>query len=1426
MNHGGDFQNSPTHLQGSILQSGSPIDSIPHESNPPQDPFALIDLAAPDPPQNVSYAQKPGDPSLSSKSFAEDLVGLQPSSVDLSKSATNKRNSAEPVSLLPSQTRSLGRNKRGGNRFDEFSHNRCSTPESIVSEIQRAQAMVDPLPVDPYTQWYQLMQNYYRQFYPGCEFGNPPGRSHVQRSQRHVPISAVTLTQTPGQAVKQQQVQQHFQPPFNFPGWPQMPIQGRLGLPGGQITNPSQMQMPGFGQASDYPAYYYQYYLGALAAANGFPFPTGRTTPKVLPNRPKDGEPGRVELLDISQLASNVVAEITNRLSAVSMTSRGNKTAAHHQQHFSSSYINTNEDDLDSRIGEDELAEEEEEEEYIGLVNAWDRTDHVLYPGPLCLGATLKHDVQAFLRGKVEDIQDRMPIDWDSASLLLSYLELLIKNNGVVHPGDVVNLLMGSDSSRFVYDYPPSNNISSVSPFPTLANRVTRQSSFNVTPITAMGGGSGGLYLDSNSGRESPRVALTHSASMRAFQQQPESGRASVAGSSTGGMSISRMMRKGLLAEYGNAQERDAAALQRFRELLMHGHPLKALDQACQTQLWGHAFALAMRLGSGPLDRVMEKFLSRAVNPSDPLLTLYQLTAGEIPRSVDQLAYTGGTDTGDWRPHLAMLLSAPEGHGDLARDSLERMGESLLARRLLFAAHLCFLLAANYSNQGTTATPHLPPRIWLLGISAPSNSSEECSGRFVITSEVERAPTEAIQLTEIYEFALALATRDKHFFLPNFLPFKFAYCLRLVDAGLIEKAFRYLEMLSDSVSNLVQELEESDMSPIDLRALYLIASQCLRLSERLQHHPEVGSFEMEGVSRCHVLRESSAPPCPQWIERLRGVCQRISSLLGLPNSDRPYVDPLRVSPSEEPSDQDPPQDQRPTQQQQQQQQVPQIRKTVFPTVQQHQQSHLQHQRNLPAQPNQPPQQQQIIHQSPHAHQVQQQPKKIATLENTHLPRQQCQPAVHDDAPSPPQTSSSTSPQEQQQIRMPLEVPNAPPSPQQPQQNQLLGQSLAPIPPSSTPTVRMENSQVPLRSPVTAANNNLPFFVPTFNPSSEPIVEPVTNSETSASGYDYFAGLARPPQPISRSRTVSMTSSQDDSTPHLSSPSPTDPSSTSPVPHQVPQVPDQISRRSSGIVQQPPTNSSGYLKFNQEQCGRPKAYKRPHNRIIFQGGNYDNNSSDGERIPTPRLSFEFSQKSLLRDNRIRNVQKDTKINHAPPFTTAPPHPPVSSDNDCKSNGQTQQPQQQSPSEIQEEEKKGDDSGGQSGKSGWLSGLLGRIKGGQEVYLPDDSNPTIVWDEATGRWRDKLGGDQEDDTPPPPPQMPTVPSMSQNSTPVGHPGVQPPLRTLATGGGGSSISSGGAISRSRYVNVLGKQGVSSGPKAVQLTPPLPTTFLPPS
>ena len=268
-----------------------------------------------------------------------------------------------------------------------------------------------------------------------------------------------------------------------------------------------------------------------------------------------------------------------------------------------------------------------------------------------------------------------------------------------------------------------------------------------------------------------------------------------------------------------------------------------------------------------------------------------------------------GTDTGDWRPHLAMLLSAPEGHEDLAREALERLGESLLARRLLFAAHLCFLLAASANSAGPSGPPQLPSRIWLLGVPSPQKAEmDEAGGRFVMSVAVERASAEAVQLTEVYEYALALATRDKHFFLPQLLvsiylslygggrlfvifsspinlnlfhlqPFKFAYCLRLIDAGLIEKAFRYLEVLCNSISTLLEaEMEESDISSTDLRGLFPMASQCLRLAEQLRHHPEVDSFDSTssilGPQQVHHNAGRT-----DWLDRLRNVYNGVCGLV-------------------------------------------------------------------------------------------------------------------------------------------------------------------------------------------------------------------------------------------------------------------------------------------------------------------------------------------------------------------------------------------------------------------------------------------------------------------------------------------------------------------------------------------------------------------
>uniref|UniRef100_A0A5K3F5U8 Sec16_C domain-containing protein n=1 Tax=Mesocestoides corti TaxID=53468 RepID=A0A5K3F5U8_MESCO len=1229
-------------------------------------------------------------------------------------------------SLLPSHSKTSKRHFRAsGNRREEVLRNRPSTPESIASEIRRAQEMVDTIPVDPYTQWYQVMQDYYKQFYPGYDFGN---KSQAPRQQqRHVPKSAVLLTHHPAQSTAQPP--QGTLPVFaGMPGWPGLP-QSRT------AHNQSVPQMP------DYAAYYYQYYFGAMAAAGGWPVPAGRTTPKVfiephiratlstpglliqvLPNRPQEGEPGRVELLDVCQLAADVVAEVSSRLADIShSTSKLHRSTAvfppplHGSSEGQASTLSDNE-------------EADGDEEYIALITAWDRTDHTFYPGPLCHGTTLKHDVQAFLRGRVEDIDDHILTDWDSAGLLLSYLELLVKNNGIAQAGDVINLLL-EDDNPMAYDYTTAAT-TSASPFfndrSSTLPALHRQSSFRGNYLY----NSTTVPTDDLYARGSPRT-LTHSASTA---------------SSTSGASISKLLRKGVLAGASSVQERDTASLNRYRELLLHGHPLKALDQACQQQLWGHAFALAHRMGPAALERVMERFLVKAVDPADPLITLYQLTAGEMPRYVNQLACATVADARDWRRHVAMLLSAPEGHEGLTREALEHVGQSLLTHHLLFAAHLCFLLAAASATSASSA-PHFPHSVWLLGVEAPKTT--EVQNRFAMTTAVERAPTEAIQLTEVYEYALALATRDKHFFLPQFLPFKFAYCLRLLDAGLVEKAFRYLMVLSHALVTLLEQ-PDSDLSPAEIRSLFLMISQCLRLSEQLQCHPEVGSFESGDILGGGSSRRSAVNL--DWLERLREVYLRMCGVLGLATEYHPYSDSLRrpqedgegQEPPEDPSAMHPPAASTPFQARQDR--PPSTRPPQQP---EHQHHHVHHQNPQASVTNYQSSTPVHITSTSQAHET-------PGTEPASHPSITGAPHHHSEASHPSRRPSHASVKDVV-VSRPAEVP--PPSHASSSTHQAestTSSSSSAIEPGHASAVSQPPFSAP-RDPQPATNSvNYDFFVPAV---SGDRANPDASSDPPP--YDYFAGLSMTQHAASRSRTVSVASSHE----------------------------------SSSLA----TSASPSLAGG------------------GGGGAHPANAAFRPRQPS-------TSESTLRDSRSRNTGRASLPGEAPPshaqhpppvFTTAPPQPPVSKPRPTK----THREPQPEPEQAQSDEAKAN----ATGKSGWFSGLFGRRKGGQEVYLPDDSNPSIVWDEAAGCWRDLRSTESEDATPPPPPMM--MPTMSS-------PAVAPPGPPQPLGGGASGsrrTTTTATSARSRYVNVLANQTAGAeklGAPALQPPLPIPPTLMPPS
>ncbi|XP_053601956.1 protein transport protein Sec16A isoform X3 [Plodia interpunctella] len=130
-------------------------------------------------------------------------------------------------------------------------------------------------------------------------------------------------------------------------------------------------------------------------------------------------------------------------------------------------------------------------------------------------------------------------------------------------------------------------------------------------------------------------------------------------------------------------------------------------------------------------------------------------------------------------------------------------------------------------------------------------------------------------------------------------------------------------------------------------------------------------------------------------------------------------------------------------------------------------------------------------------------------------------------------------------------------------------------------------------------------------------------------------------------------------------------------------------------------------------------------------------------------------------------------------------------------------------------KGREDGGK--RSGWLGGLLGKLalRAPQQMILPDDSDPTIVWDEQNKRWRNKDGDDDVSGPPPPPPKItpPALALQRSSSPPLQAPAgaAAPPVTNIF------KMQKGRHIKKS-YVDVLNPGGAArAAPDAAPPPPP---------
>ncbi|KAM7054103.1 protein transport protein Sec16B isoform 7-T12 [Molossus nigricans] len=279
-----------------------------------------------------------------------------------------------------------------------------------------------------------------------------------------------------------------------------------------------------------------------------------------------------------------------------------------------------------------------------------------------------------------------------------------------------------------------------------------------------------------------------------------------------------------LTGEIPPSMETPAQIVEKFTKLLYYGRKKATLEWAMKNHLWGHALFLSSKMDPRTYNWVMSGFTSTlALN--DPLQTLFQLMSGRIPQAA---TCCGDKQWGDWRPHLAVILSNQGGDPELHQRAIVTMGDTLAGKGLVEAAHFCYVMAHVPFGHYTVKTDHLA----LLG----SSHSQEF-WKF--------ATTEAIQRTEIFEYCQMLGRPQS--FIPSFQVYKLLYASRLADYGLASQALHYCEAIGTALLS-----QGGSSHPVLLGELIKLAEK-LKLSDPLVTERRRGGRDLE----------------PDWLRSLR-----------------------------------------------------------------------------------------------------------------------------------------------------------------------------------------------------------------------------------------------------------------------------------------------------------------------------------------------------------------------------------------------------------------------------------------------------------------------------------------------------------------------------------------------------------------------------
>ncbi|KAL4918095.1 Sec23-binding domain of Sec16-domain-containing protein [Aspergillus aurantiobrunneus] len=254
----------------------------------------------------------------------------------------------------------------------------------------------------------------------------------------------------------------------------------------------------------------------------------------------------------------------------------------------------------------------------------------------------------------------------------------------------------------------------------------------------------------------------------------------------------------------------DSKSLGALHNNLLLGEREKAVWNAADNRLWGHAMIIASTLDRAVWKQVVQEFVRREVRSTggnaESLAALYEIFAGNSEESVDELVplsaraglqmiskVDGHSTSKDalaglesWKDTLGLVLSnrSPEDH-----QALLALGRLLLSYGRVEAAHICLI----FSRAAVFGGPNdHQANIVLLGVD------------HVHSSPTALLDDDAILLTEAYEYATSVLAGSSMSTLPHLLAFKLVHAWSLTDQGRKSEAQQYCDAVGAALKAITK----------------------------------------------------------------------------------------------------------------------------------------------------------------------------------------------------------------------------------------------------------------------------------------------------------------------------------------------------------------------------------------------------------------------------------------------------------------------------------------------------------------------------------------------------------------------------------------------------------------------------------------------